>query len=208
MSNGAAKRLMRNREKILAAAEKVFLQNGFPGATMDEVAATAGISKQTVYAHFGSKESLFIEVVEAMAGGASQALEKKVGNPAEDRSVEEFLLDFAQEQLSVVLTPRLMQLRRLVIGEVERFPDLGRTLYREGPERSIERLGEALQRYVSRGELSCPDPLAAGAYFNWLVMGEPTSRAMLLGDKGIPSKHRLRQHAAESVRIFMAAFRP
>lgn len=208
MSSGTEKRMMRSREKILAAAEQVFLQNSFLGATMDQVAATAGISKQTVYAHFGAKESLFVEVVEAMTSSAARTLKKRVGDAAEDRPVEVFLVEFAQQQLSIVLTPRLMQLRRLVIGEVERFPDLGRALYEQGPLRSIERLAEVLRRCASRGELRCPDPVAAASYFNWIVMGEPTNRAMLLGDKGIPPKEQLRKHAQESVRIFMAAFGP
>lgn len=207
MSNGAAKRLTRSRGKILAAAERLFLHNGFPGTTMDEVAATAGISKQTVYSHFGSKESLFVEVVENMTGGASQTLEQQVGDPDRDRPLEVYLLEFAREQLSIVLTPRLMQLRRLVIGEVERFPDLGRTLYRQGPRRSIERLAEVLHQRAGRGELSCADPHAAASYFNWLLMGEPVNRAMLLGDGGIPAHDSLREHAAETVRIFMAAYR-
>ncbi|WP_206680519.1 TetR/AcrR family transcriptional regulator [Neoaquamicrobium sediminum] len=69
MSNGAATRTRRSREKIIAAAEEVFLHNGFLGANMDTVAEHAGVSKQTVYAHFHSKEALFIQVVEAMTGG-------------------------------------------------------------------------------------------------------------------------------------------
>ncbi|MFC6981610.1 TetR/AcrR family transcriptional regulator [Microbulbifer taiwanensis] len=105
MASGVEKRLMRSRQKILAAAEQVFLRSGFPGATMDEVAATAGISKQTVYAHFGSKETLFIQVVESITGGASSTLEQHVGESVQDRPAEAFLLDFAQEQLAVVLTP-------------------------------------------------------------------------------------------------------
>ncbi len=190
------------------AAEQLFLRSGFPGTTMDEVAATAGISKQTVYSHFGSKESLFVEVVEAMTGGASQALEQQIGLRERAVPLEPFLLAFARQQLSIVLTPRLMQLRRLVIGEVERFPDLGRALHRQGPQRSIEKLAAVLEEHAGRGALDCADPLAAASYFNWLLMGEPVNRAMLLGDSGIPAEGDLKAHAQESVRIFMAAFRP
>jgi len=208
MSNGAETRIRRSREKILTAAERVFLKKSFLGSNMDEVAEAAGVSKQTVYAHFGSKEDLFVKVVETMTGTAAKHLKERVDDPPDDLPVEQFLLDFATEQLLIVLTPRLMQLRRLVIGEVERFPDLGHALHRNGPSRSIERLARAFEHYAARGELAAPDPVQAATYFNWIVMGAPTNDAMLLGDSGIPSKDHLRKHAVDSVRIFLAAFRP
>lgn len=199
-------RFGRTRHKILTAAEAIFLKKGFLATSMDEVAAAAGVSKQTVYSHFGSKETLFVEIVEAMAGGASVDHETKLGTTPDNLQLAAFLLKFANEQLSIVMTPRLMQLRRLVIGEVERFPELGQALHRHGPARSINRLATALEFYSMRGELSFKDAHSAASFFNWLVMGAPTNDAMMLGDSGIPSKRRLREHAAESVRIFLAAF--
>ncbi|MGL5860132.1 MAG: TetR/AcrR family transcriptional regulator, partial [Phycicoccus sp.] len=54
------------RRRLLEAAETVFVRDGYRGASVDEVAALAGVSKQTLYAHFGSKEALFVEVVTAV----------------------------------------------------------------------------------------------------------------------------------------------
>jgi len=206
MSNGAATRRRRSHEKIIAAAEREFLQSGFLGTNMDAVAETAGVSKQTVYAHFKSKEALFIEVVVAMTGGAARELGEDIDAPPEAPLVQDFLLKTAIDQLTVVLTPRLMRLRRMVIGEVERFPELGRSLYENGPAAAIGKLERAFAHYRRIGQLVMPDPLMAATQFNWLLMGGPTSAAMLLGDLGIPKRFELEAHAAECARIFLCAY--
>lgn len=206
MSNGAATRVRRSREKILAAAEQAFLHNGFLGANMDRIAEQAGVSKQTVYAHFQSKEALFLEVIAAMTGGAAHDIGEDVEDRLDDRPVGDYLAAVAIDQLSVVMTPRLMQLRRMVIGETERFPALGRALYENGPKVSIRRVGRALAHYIVLGQIRTCDPVRAAQQFNWLVMGAPTNAAMLLGDSGIPSRQELLAHALEAVRIFLAAY--
>ncbi len=207
MANGAETRIKRSREKILAAAEDVFLRHGFLGANMDAVADEAGVSKQTVYAHFKSKEALFIQVVEHMTGGAAHDIGEDVDDDFEGISAESFFIRVAIDQLLVVMTPRLMRLRRMVIGEVERFPELGRSLYENGPMRSIKRLATAIAHYSAVGELHCTDPKSAAISLNWLIMGGPTNAAMMLGDVGIPSKPELEAHARESVRIFLTSVR-
>ena len=206
MSNGAETRIRRSRKKILAAAEEVFLHHGFLGANMDSVADAAGVSKQTVYAHYKSKEALFIQVVEHMTGGAAHVIGEDVGDDFEGICAEDFFIRVAIDQLLIVMTPRLMRLRRMVIGEVERFPELGRSLYENGPMISINRLATAIAHYVGIGELRCTDPTSAAVSLNWLIMGGPTNAAMMLGDVGIPSRPELEAHARENVRIFLAAF--
>ncbi|MEC9244201.1 TetR/AcrR family transcriptional regulator [Nitratireductor rhodophyticola] len=206
MSNGADKRKHRSRQIILTAAEAVFLKHGYLGASMDEVADQAGVSKQTVYAHFKSKETLFREVVVAMTGGAAETLREDDEEPLDDRPVGDFLIEVATQQLSVVLAPRLMQLRRMVIGEVDRFPDLGAALYENGPAKSIARLARAFAHYKELDQLSTPDPIVAATYFNWILMGAHTNAAMLLGDTALPGGKERRAHAQESVRIFLCAY--
>jgi TetR/AcrR family transcriptional repressor of mexJK operon len=201
-------RTSRNRARILAAAETTFLKKGFLGSNMDEIAAAAGVSKQTVYSHFKAKEALFVEVVETMTGGGAAAHQERVSRPSPERSAEEYFFEFATQLLDIVLTPRLMRLRRLVIGEVERFPELGKSLYRRGPESSIQRLSEAIEFFIARGELVSTDARAAARFFNWFVMGGPTSDVMLLGDAAVPKQKEKHYHAAECVRIFLAAYGP
>ena len=201
-----ATRIDRTRRKILSAAGKLFLKDGFSGTSMDEVASTAGVSKQTVYAHFGAKEALFVAVVHDMTGAAGDRVQEQVVDPAGDREAEDFLLEFATRQLAIVMTPPLMQLRRLVIAEVDRFPELGRALYEQGPGRSIRLLSRAFTTYAEAGSLSVRDPEMAASYFNWLIMGAPVNDAMLLGDASIRDPATMEAHAREAVRIFLAAY--
>ncbi|OCP09688.1 TetR family transcriptional regulator [Ensifer sp. LC13] len=197
----------RTRKVIVAAASELFLKRGFLGTNMDEIAASAEVSKQTVYSHFQNKEALFLEVVRSMTGGAGDEFQEQVADPDGGEPIEEFLLDYASRLLEIVMTPRLMQVRRLVIAEVERFPQLGQALHERGPMRSINRLAVAFTRYSEKGDIRVKDAHVAGAFFNWLVMGGPVNDAMLLGDDGIPSAGALRTHAEEAVRIFLAAHR-
>lgn len=206
MSNGAETRIRQSKAKILSAAEKVFLRSGFDGANMDRVAGEAGVSKQTVYAHFKSKEALFIEVVEEMTGGAARLIGEHVADDFTGRSAEVFFLQVARDQLCSVLTPPLMRLRRMVIGEVERFPELGQSLYDNGPGRSIARIARAIEHYCDLGELQCVDAKAAAMLFNWLVMGGPTNLVMMLGDGAFLSESEHEAHAAECARVFIAAY--
>lgn len=196
----------RKRQAVLAAATQTFLKSGYLGANMDEIAASSGVSKQTVYKHFGSKEALFIEIVTSMTGAADIRVHTAPADPETAEALRQFLFDYAYRQLKVVMTPALMQLRRLVIGEVSRFPDLARVLYERGPQRAMTVLSGIFGRLDARGLLTCPEPQLAATTFNWLAMAEPVNRAMLLGDGELPSDAQLRAVATEAVRVFLAAY--
>ncbi|MDH7795580.1 MULTISPECIES: TetR/AcrR family transcriptional regulator [unclassified Beijerinckia] len=206
MNKVAISRIERTHRAIIAAAAELFLRQGFLGTSMDEIAAAANVSKQTVYAHFQSKEALFLDIVRGMTGRAGDELQEQVSDPAADVPIEQFLLDFATRQLSIVVTPRLLQLRRLVIAEAGRFPELGRALHERGPMRSINRLVQSFTRYQASGDLKIDDAPAAASFFNWLVMAAMTNDAMLLGDDAIPQADAMEGHAKEAVRIFLSAY--
>jgi TetR/AcrR family transcriptional repressor of mexJK operon len=202
----APNRSARKRKAILDAATEVFLKSGYLGTNMEEIAALSGVSKQTVYKHFASKEALFIEIVTSMTDNAGDVVRDEVAELDEGGDVAEYLVDYAYRQLKVVLTPRIMQLRRLVIGEVSRFPELARVLYERGPARALATLSAMFERLAARGLLTIDDPALAASHFNWLVMSAPLNQAMLLGDEAIPKPAELRRHAAEGVRVFLAAY--
>jgi TetR/AcrR family transcriptional repressor of mexJK operon len=202
----ASNRSARKRKAVLDAATEVFLKSGYLGTNMDEIAALSGVSKQTVYKHFASKEALFIEIVTSMTDNAGDVVRNEVVELDEGGDVAEYLVDYAYRQLKVVLTPRIMQLRRLVIGEVSRFPELAKVLYERGPARALATLGAMFERLAARGLLTIEDPAVAASHFNWLVMSAPLNQAMLLGDEAIPKPAELRRHAAEGVRVFLAAY--
>lgn len=101
----------------------------------------------------------------------------------------------------------MLQLRRLVIGEAGRFPDLGRTFYDRGAARSYDALAAAFEQLGARGLLQqVDDPPQAARHINWLIMAEPIDRAMLLGDDDPPTPAELDRCATTGVRVFLAAY--
>jgi TetR/AcrR family transcriptional repressor of mexJK operon len=199
-------RAVRKRRAILAAATLAFLRNGYLGTSMDEIAALAAVSKQTVYKHFGDKEGLFTEIVTSTVNEASDPVHEGVRHLADSDDIEADLEDLARRQLATVIQPQLMQLRRLVIAEVGRFPELGRLFFERGPGRTMAALASAFERLAERGVLELNDPALAAAHFNWLVMSAPVNEAMLLGRDEAPAPDELDRYAEGGVRVFLAAY--
>jgi AcrR family transcriptional regulator len=200
------RRSTRKRRAIIAAATAAFLRSGYRGTSMDEIASAAGVSKQTVYKHFADKERLFCEIVTTTVNEASDPVHDEVRHLQDSGDIDADLRDLARRQLALVMQPRILQLRRLVIGEASRFPELGRTFYEQGPGRTIAALATAFERLAARGLLHLDDPLLAAAQFNWLIMSAPLNHAMLLGDDGPPDAAELDRHADSGVRTFLAAY--
>jgi TetR/AcrR family transcriptional repressor of mexJK operon len=200
-------RSARKRAAILEAATTVFLRNGYVGTSMDEIAALAAVSKQTVYKHFADKERLFSEIVSSTVTRVGDPVHDEVQNLQDSGDLEADLRDLARRQLAQVMQPVVLQLRRLVIGEAGRFPELGRTFYERGPGRTIAALATAFERLAARGVLRLDDPQLAAEHFNWLVMSIPLNRAMLLGDGEGGSAADLDRYADAGVRAFLAAYR-
>jgi len=202
-------RLSGKRRVILAAARELFLHHGFLGASMDEVAARARVSKQTVYKHFGDKESLFLELLtsDMAAADAQVALLAEVIPDSDD--LERDLRNFARAYLASVIRPDLMRIRRIVIAEAERFPDLARTWYRNGPEQAYATFASWFARLHERGLLHAPDPVLAAQQFNWLILSIPLNEAMSrpIQDTA-PDQAALHRYADEGVRVFLAAYEP
>jgi TetR/AcrR family transcriptional regulator, mexJK operon transcriptional repressor len=196
----------RKHQAILTAAEQVFLRDGYVGANMDELAALSQVSKQTVYKHFGSKEALFIELVRSMTTVAGNNIHDEVPDPATVEELPQFLAMYAERQLNAVLTPRILQLRRLVIGEVARFPELGEVLWNSGPRRAMTSMAARFRRLMVTGWLRVNEPETAASFFNWLAMSELLNKAMLLGDRAIPDPDSLRSHCIEVARVFLSAY--
>ena len=201
------RRSARKRRAILEAATTVFFRNGYLGTSMDEIATLAAVSKQTVYKHFADKERLFSEIVTATCDEIADPNVDEVLKLKDTGDVERDLRDFARRQLRAVMDPRLLQLRRLVIGESGRFPQLGRLFYERGPGRTIDALATMFERLASRGVLELDEPRLAAAHFNWLVMSIPLNPAMLLGEDEPATPAQLKRYADAGVRAFLAAYR-
>jgi AcrR family transcriptional regulator len=183
----------------------MFLQDGYGDASMDEIAAVAMVPPQTVYANFPDKERLFTELVTSDIGQAEQQTRAFVQGLPANENFRRDLQQFARRLITIVMQPHLVQLRRLLIAEAGRFPELARTWYERGPERAHAGLAERFGELTRQGRLRVNDPELAAQHFTWLVLSVPLNRAMFQPD--IPSNIReLEDCADEAVRVFLAAY--
>lgn len=200
------RRSARKHRAIIAAASAAFLEHGYRGTSMDAIAADAGVSKQTVYKHFQDKERLFTELVAATVREASDPVHEEVRGLADSGRLDDDLRDLARRLLTLVLQPRMLRLRRLVIAESRQFPELGRVFHELGPGRTIAALTETFAALTRQGRLTAKDAGLAAAQFNWLVLAAPLNEAMLLGRDDAPSAAQIRRWADSGVRTFLAAY--
>lgn len=196
----------RKQAAIIAAAAEVFLRDGYAGASMDEISARSGVSKQTVYKHFNSKEELFNAVLSHMMGEADLAVHKALPQVRDAGELEAFLLEYGERLLTVALTPELMQLRRLVIAEAQRFPALARDLYARGAGRAMQAMADAFIQLADKGLLHMDDAAIASSQLNWLLMGEPVNKIMMLGNEAIPTPPEIKRHVEAAIATFAASF--
>jgi AcrR family transcriptional regulator len=199
-------RTVRKRRAILAAAREVFLRNGYLGAGMDEVAALAKVSKVTVYKHFSDKHRLFIAVFTGAVEEAEESSRPLVDHLAESVDVEEDLRVFARRHVALVTQPHLIRMRRMIIAEATRFPELARAWHRAGPERAHAKLAGQIERLAHRGLLRVADPLLAAQHLNYLILSVPVNEAMFTGRDTPYDARQLQRFADEAVRVFMAAY--
>lgn len=146
------------RQAIVRAARELFLREGF-GVGMDAIAAAAGVSKVTVYNHFGSKEALFSAVItsaldEPLAGASADALAALADAP----DLRAALVAAARGWVRAVRANEdVAALRRLVAAEQHRFPELGRAWESHGPEGHHPAVAGALRTLADQGRLVVPD---------------------------------------------------
>lgn len=202
----AQERTAQRRRAILAAAREVFLEHGYPGASMDEVAARAKVSKVTVYKHFADKHRLFTAVVTGAIEEAEARTRPLVDHLAESADVEADLRTFARQHITEVTQPHLIRMRRTIIAEATRFPDLARAWHRAGPERAHATLAGQLERLARRGLLRVADPLLAAQHLNYLILSVPVNEAMFTGRDEPYPRRQLQRYADEAIRVFMAAY--
>jgi TetR/AcrR family transcriptional repressor of mexJK operon len=206
MASDEENRTTRKRRVILAAATDVFLRNGYLGTSMDQVAALAAVSKQTVYKHFADKERLFADIVSAVTDQVDEALRDQAVIPARTDDVAKGLLDIARRFVAGIMDPHVLQVRRLIIAEAERFPELGRLYYERGFERGIATLAANLGQFADRGLLRLPDPLLAANHFAGMLLWIPMNKVMFQGQAdGVPSAESERL-AEAAVSAFLAAY--
>ena len=202
-------RSARKRAAILEAAHDLFLQKGYAGTSMDDVAARAAVSKQTVYKNFADKQRLFTEVITSDVGRVEGTTQAQIAAMPDSSDIAADLEAYARWHLAEVMQPGRLRLRRMLIGEAERFPALAQAWYATGPERSCAVFADWFAAWHRRGLLRVPDPMLAAQQFNWLVLSIPLNKAMAYAtDEPLFTPAELDHYADEAVRVFLAAYRP
>lgn len=186
--------------RILKAALKIFSETGYSGANMDAVALEAGLSKPTLYQYFQSKEALF----SAMMLGERDRMMDVFEHPSRDGMVRD-LLSFAWDYADTVLRPDMLSLARLIIGEVQRFPEIGRAYQEVGPDRLLSGIMAYLENQRRAGRLAFDDAELAAQDLWGLILSAPRTQALYMPDNQ-PSRFDVARYIKNGLRVFLKAY--
>ncbi|MEL6528926.1 MAG: TetR/AcrR family transcriptional regulator [Pseudomonadota bacterium] len=188
------------RDAIVAAAAHSFMDVGFAATSIEKVAADAGVSKVTIYNHFGDKRALFAAAVEVEC-------EKMRGYFSLDAmpsgSIRDRLTAIGGAMFAFLSRPEMIQFERRIAAETEQEPSIGQAFLEAGPWRMKEGFSAFLKHAESCGELKLDDPYLAAEQFVSMCKG--------MGDLerrfGAPiSKEASEERIAGAVDVFLAAY--
>lgn len=190
------------RRQILDGARAVFLADGFDGASMNEIARAARVSKGTLYVYFPNKEELFAALIRAEK---REQAEQTCQLDFDDPDVRGVLMGFGERLLDRMLRPSSIAHLRTVAAVAQKFPSIGRAFYEAGPLYGHDRLAEYLGRQTAAGRIAIDDPSLAA----WLFSDMCKSIHMLpvlLAVSEAPDATRRRAHVAAVLAVFLRAY--
>jgi TetR/AcrR family transcriptional repressor of mexJK operon len=197
-----APRKGRKYDDVLAGARDVFLTQGFDGASVDDIARAAGVSKATLYSYFPDKRLMFQEVVKAECCRQIVDAESKI---LPHIKLREALLIAAVTLVEVYTSDFYLRMFRVVVAESERFPELGRQFYETGPLTGRNRMVSYLKDAEQRGEIQIDDKELAADMFAEMCRTELFLQ-MLLGLKSQPTQAEKDRITNGAVAMFLARF--
>ena len=190
------------RRQIIAGARKVFMDLGFDGASMGEIARAAAVSKGTLYVYFADKCALFEAILEEEALQQGQV----VFNFDPARDAETTLKEFGQAYIHLLCRPGGGSAIRTVMAIAERMPDVGRRYYARVLDKTVNRLSEYLQAHVAPGDLAIDDCDLAAAQF-MEVCKASLFLPFVFQAAPAPSEERIAAVVDSATRMFLAAYR-
>ncbi|MEP2718794.1 TetR/AcrR family transcriptional regulator [Pseudophaeobacter sp.] len=192
----------RKFDQVLKGAREVFLADGFEGASVDEIARVAGVSKATLYNYFPDKRLLFMEVARSECARQADAPMELASSCCTPR---EILRVAAGHILSVSLSDFGMRMFRICVAEADRFPDLGRQFYESGPMLVRGKVRDYLRSAASRGELVIEDFDLAADQFAELCRADLVPRFLFNIDASFSQEERNRVIEG-AVEMFLARY--
>ncbi|MDX1974780.1 MAG: TetR/AcrR family transcriptional regulator [Rickettsiales bacterium] len=189
---------------ILLAAKAQFMRHGFDRASMDAIALEAGVSKLTIYTHFGSKDELFKAMIveKCQEFKLNHGYEQLLALPLKD-ALMQIGLRFTQ----LMYEKEVIALNRIIISESAEKPKISQLLYEAGPKPSAAALADFLRWHHHKRHLQLPQIEAATQHFFSLLKGERHFTVMMNIQKPPTEKER-RAHVADCVALFMRAYAP
>ena len=189
----------RRREALQAAAQDVFLEHGYAGASIDEVVRRTGGSKASLYSYFGNKDGLFGAMVEL----ACADFLRNVAIPTRiEGDLEKTLNAFGLRFFALYTDPQRVRLMRAIIAEANRFPLLAQKLYEHGPQRARIQLAAFFAECHEQGALHAPNADYAAIQFITLVKGHCQFRS-LFGLSPLAIDMPPKTFIRETVRLFL-----
>jgi AcrR family transcriptional regulator len=190
------------RRQIMEGARTVFLADGFDGASMNDIARVAGVSKGTLYVYFKSKEELFVAIVEDAK--LQQAERLFTFDPGED--IETALKRLGRGFVRLMCTPQHIASVRIVTAIANRLPELGARFYNNGPAMGISRLKAYLESQVAAGVLEAHDCETAAAQLIDATMSR-TFKPLMFNAAGMPDEALIDYVVGEAVGTYLRAWR-
>ncbi|RCS21902.1 TetR/AcrR family transcriptional regulator [Phyllobacterium salinisoli] len=192
------------RETLLEVAAEVFFEQGYAATSIDAIIERAGGSKRNIYNEFGNKEGLFAAIITENADKVLSTLEIK---EIEGRDLRETLTTFGQHLMAVYMSPALIGIYRIAVTEANRFPDLVKSFYEQGPGRATSRLAEVLEVANERREIRTDDCLRVAGHFVGMIR-DNLHLQVLLGLRPPPSKEEAQEAVRSAVEVFLNGIRP
>ncbi|MBB4360929.1 AcrR family transcriptional regulator [Bradyrhizobium sp. CIR18] len=190
------------RRQILDGARKVFMDLGFDGASMGEIARAAQVSKGTLYVYFADKSALFEAILEQEALQFGQV----VFNFDPTRDAETTLKEFGRAYIHLLCRPGGGSAIRTVMAIAERMPDVGRRYYARVLDKTINRLSDYLKIHVASGDLRIDDCDLAASQFMELCKAS-LFLPFVFQAAPAPSEERMTEVVDSATRMFLAAYK-
>lgn len=192
------------REALLQAAAEVFFEQGYAATSIDAIIDRAGGSKRNIYNEFGNKEGLFSAIV---TENADKVLSTLAIEEIQGRDLRETLTAFGQHLMSGYMSPTLIGIYRMAVTEANRFPDLVKSFYEQGPGRATSQLAEVLEIAKKRGDIEADDCLRLAGHFVGMIR-DNLHLQVILGLRSPPSDKEMRVAVASAVELFLNGVRP
>jgi len=193
---------MTKRAAILQAARQMFTRCDFDGVSMDQIATAAGVSKLTVYNHFGDKETLFTSMVRDYC---EQSFPAALFQPAADVPLRAALMNIAQTYFAVISSDDALSRHRMMCSHRLTRSSLSRRFWDAGPARVQAALAELLRSRQRAGELDVPDPPIAAAQLFALLRGMPYEQ-LVFGCADPDAPPDIPAHLEACVDVFLRAY--